>query len=672
MSQVFDFSGDSEFFMGGSMYPNPKDSSLLLSLGHHVGVYFPPSKRSRVNAPFVFREGRFVQKRPSIDVLPDECLFEVFRRLPGGQEKSACACVSKRWLTLLSSIRADEICSNTGDVKSAESEVVPVVQKPSEIVDLKKEDESVDVSLDVIADDGAMMDDGHLSRCLEGKKATDVRLAAIAIGIARRGGLGELSIRGSNTRRGVTDFGLKAIAHGCPSLRDLSLWNLSAISDEGLIAIANECHRLEKLDLCECPAVTDKALLAIAQNCPNLTSLNIESCANIGNGSLEAVARFCHNLKSIAIKNCARVGDNGVASLFLKPDGNVLTKARFESLSISDMSLAVIGRYGNALSDLSLVNLQNVNERGFWVMGNCRGLSNLRSISVTACQGFTDVGLEAVAKGSPSLKRVSLQKCAFVSDNGLASFAKAAASVEVLQLDECHRISPAGFLGLLLQCGKKMKSLSVANCLGFKDLPLGLDYNLAPCSSLKSLCVRNCPGFGNGCLSVLAKLCPNLEHVELTGLGDVTDEGILPLVENSEAGFVKVNLSGCMQLTDKVTSAIAKHHGGTLEELNLDGCKSMTDASLFAISEHCCLLHELGVASTKITDKGIAALAEAVQLSLQVLSLSGCICLSNRSLPSLKKLGQNLVGLNIKHCRRLSSNAVGLLSEILFKCDILF
>ncbi|KAL3497384.1 hypothetical protein ACH5RR_040116 [Cinchona calisaya] len=659
MSQVFGFSGDKDFFPGG-------ESSLFLSLGRHVDVYFPPSKRSRVNAPYVFSGERFEQKRPSIEVLPDECLFEVFRRLSGGQEKSACACVSKRWLTLLSSIRSDEICIKEAP-KSLKNET-----KTIKTVDCNQKVEmanSKGIKPDVEDEDLYIVEDGYLSRCLEGKKATDVRLAAIAVGTGSRGGLGKLSIRGSNSSRGVTNFGLRAIAHGCPSLRVLSLWNVSAVSDEGLIEIANGCQRLEKLDLCQLTAVTDKALLAIAKNCPNLTSLTIESCPNIGNGSLEAVGRCCLSLKSITIKNCSLIGDQGIASLFTKA-GNVLTKARLESLNIGDVSLAVIGRYGNALTDLALIGLPNVHERGFWVMGNCQGLSNLRSILVTACQGVTDTGLEAVGKGSPNLKRVCLRKCAFVSDNGLVSFAKAAASLEILQLDECHRITQSGFFSMLVNCGGKFKALALANCFGIKDQVFGIHF--APlCSSLRSLTVHNCPGFGNGSLSMLAKLCPNLTHVELSALGGITDEGLLPLVERSEAGLVKVNLSGCVNLTDKVASAIAKLHGSTLEELNLDGCKCITDASLLAVAEHCSLLSELDVSKSRITDSGIAALADAVQLSLRILSLSGCSLVSKRSLLCLEKLGETLVGLNIQHCHAIRSGALDLLAERLWRCDIL-
>lgn len=660
MSKVFDFTDDNAFCYGGS--------SLFLPLVREVDVYFPPCKRSRVRGPFVVSEERFEQKQTSIEVLPDECLFEIFRRLPGGQEKSACACVSKRWLMLLGSIRSDETCVQ-------KIKVAPKPKRASSIktIESSKDGNKKGTVADAIKCDGEVedldiVDDGHLSRCLEGKKATDVRLAAIAVGSGARGGLGKLVIRGSNSTRGVTNTGLRAVAHGCPSLRVLSLWNLSTINDGGLIEIANECHLLEKLDLYQCPAVTDKALLAIAKNCPGLTSLTIESCPSIGNESLQAIGRYCPNLKSITIKNCARVGDQGIANLFSSA-GNQLTKVRLEALCVSDISLAVIGRYGNALSDLTLVSLQNVKERGFWVMGNCKGLVNLQSFSVTACQGVTDAGLEAVGKGSPNLKRVCLRKCAFVSDNGLVSFAKAAASVESIQLDECHRITQAGLFGILVYCGQKLKALALANCFGIKDLLFGFQF-ISPCHSLRSFSVHNCPGFGDATLSMLARLCPNLSQINLSSLG-VTDAGLLPLVESSDAGLVKVNLSGCVNLTDKAISTIAKLHGGTLELLNLDGCRNITDASLCAIGENCFILNELDVSKSRITDFGIAALAEGVRLSLQILSVSCCPLLTNRSLPAFEHLGESLMGLNIQKCSGISYGIIDMLLERLWRCDIL-
>lgn len=610
-------------------------------------MYFPPRKRSRISAPFVYSEESFEQKQVSVDVLPDECLFEIFRRLAGGQERSACACVSKRWLGLISNISRDEIQS------------------------LKSRDKNIEKKVKVISEseDEDAEGDGYLSRSLEGKKATDIRLAAIAVGTASRGGLGKLSIRGSNSSRGVTSLGLRAIARGCPSLKALSLWNISSVGDEGLFEIANGCHQLEKLDLCQCPAITDQSLIAIAKNCANLTDLTIESCSSIGNEGLQAVGRCCPNLKSISIKDCRLVGDQGIAGL-LSSATYSLEKVKLQRLNITDVSLAVVGHYGKAVTDLMLTGLLNVSERGFWVMGNGHGLQKLKSLTITSCMGVTDLGLESVGKGCPNLKQFCLQKCAFLSDKGLICFAKAASSLESLQLEECHRITQLGFFGSLLNCGAKLKALSLINCLGIKDENLGVPLN-ASCQSLRSLSIRNCPGFGDASLAVLSKLCPQLQNVDLSGLQGISDTGLLPVLESCEAGLVKVNLSGCVNLTDKIVSTMAEIHGWTLEMLNFDGCKKISDASLMAIADNCPLLCDLDVSKCAVTDYGIASLARANHLNLQILSLSGCSMVSDNSLNALGRLGQTLLGLNLQLCNAISSSTIDILVEQLWRCDIL-
>ncbi|KAL0372239.1 UNVERIFIED_CONTAM: EIN3-binding F-box protein 1 [Sesamum calycinum] len=605
-------------------------------------VYFLPRKRSRISAPFVVSGEQ--KQQPSIDVLPDECLFEVFRRLPGGQERSACACVSKRWLMLVSSIARDEIC-NSKTTQFVEPEIR---SSPAEAHDTAKSKEKSDDMNGIKSEDDECQENdshGYLSRCLDGKKVTDVRLAAIAVGTASRGGLGKLSIRGSASTRGLTDLGLKAISRGCPSLRVLSLWNLSSIGDEGLCEIASGSRFLEKLDLCHCPAITDKGLIAIAMNCPNLMSVTVESCSNIGNESLKALGRYCPNLRCITVKNCPLVGDQGIAGLFSSA-GHILEKAKLQALNISDVSLAVIGHYGSEMTDLALIGLQNVNERGFWVMGKGQGLQKLKSLSLTACPGISDLGLEAVGKGCPDLKLFAIRKCPRVSDSGLVSFTKAAG------------------------CGGKLKALAIENCLGIQDLDFAFPVT-SFCHSLRSLSIRNCPGFGDASLGMLARFCPKLTQLDFSGLQCISNAGILPLIQSSEAGLVKVNLSGSAKLTDNVVTAIAELHGETLELLNLDGCQYITDLSMLAIARNCSVLSELDVSQCGITDSGIAVLASAEQLSLQIFSLAGCSLVSDKSLPFLVLLGKTLVGLNIQHCRGISCGTVDLLVDQLWRCDIL-
>ncbi|KAB2598952.1 EIN3-binding F-box protein 1-like [Pyrus ussuriensis x Pyrus communis] len=646
MPALVNYSGDDDFYPGGSFYSNPMDLGCLLSMGAHVDVYCPPSKRARISSQFASGGSDFEQvKKPSIDVLPDECLFEIFRRLNGGKERSSCASVSKKWLMLLSSIRKVDPCKN------------PVA------------DNSDDTEMTNGDEDREQENDGFLTRCLEGKKATDIRLAAIAVGTSSRGGLGKLSIRGSNSFRGVTNLGLSAVAQGCPSLKSLALWDISSVDDEGLIEIAKGCPLLAKLDLFQCPTISNKGLIAIAGNCPNLTSLNIESCSRIGNEGLQAIGRSCSKLQSISIRDCVLVGDHGVSSL-LSSGSSVLMKVRLQALNITDFSLAVIGHYGKAVTNLFLSGLQNVSEKGFWVMGNAQALQDLASLTITSCRGTTDVSLEAIGKGCTNLKQMCLRKCCFVSDNGLVAFAKAAGSLESLQLEECNRVTQSGIISALSNCGEKLRSLTLVKCMGIKDAGAAVPIP-SSCRSLRSLSVRNCPGFGSASLAMVGRLCPQLHNVDMSGLHGMTDAGVLSLLGSLEEGLVKVNLNGCLNLTDEVVMALVRLHGETLEVLNLDGCRKITDASLATIANNCLFLRELDVSKCAITDSGLAALSSADQINLQVLSISGCSEISHKSLPSLKKLGQTLVGLNLQHCTALSNRSIELLVESLWRCDIL-
>lgn len=245
---------------------------------------------------------------------------------------------------LLSSLRSSEICTNK-NAKGGSDHVGAISGE----------------------EDMEFENDGCLTRSLEGKKATDIRLAAIAVGTLSCGGLVKLLIRGGSSICRVTDKGLSAIARACPSLRVFSLWNVPFVGDEGLFEMAKECHSLEKLDLCQCPLISRKGLIAVAKNSPNLTSLEIESCPNIGNETLQELGRCCPKLQCVTIKDCPLVGDLGIAGL-MSSASCVLAKLKLQALNITDFSLAVIGHYGKALASLVLSGLQRVSERGFWVM----------------------------------------------------------------------------------------------------------------------------------------------------------------------------------------------------------------------------------------------------------------------------------------------------------------
>ncbi|CAL9138128.1 unnamed protein product [Musa acuminata var. zebrina] len=653
-SHLLGVAGSDDICHGGSLFSNLVDSSLLLSLSRNVDVYCSSRKRPRVTAPLAFRAEKKVaykkQQPRSIDSLPDECLFEILRRLPGDKERSNSARVSKRWLMLLSSIRSSELGARKKSHVESGKKFLP------------------DLNKNVLLDEQESENNGYLTRRLDAEEATDIRLASIALGTCSRGGLGKLFIQGSNSTR-VTDVGLSAIAHACPALRVLSMWKVPLITDAGLSEIADGCPLLEKLDLCQCPLITDKGLVAVAKKCPNLTSLSIESCANICNEGLQVIGRSCPKLKSLTIKDCLHVGDQGIASL-VSSASSCLERIKLQALNISDIVLAVIGHYGKNLIDLSLNGLQNVGEKGFWVMGNALGLQKLRSITINCCNGLTDKGLQAIAKGSPFLKQLFVRKSCYLSDAGLRSFAETARALENLHLEDCNRITLMGVLGALLTCNPELKSLVLVRCLGIRDIAFA-PTQLPSCMSLRSLTIRDCPGVTGASLQVVGKICPQLQKLDLSGQAGVTDASLIPLIQSSEVGFVEVNLSGCVNLTDALVTMLVKAHGSTLKMLNLDGCKRITDQSLVAIADSCSVFDDLDLSCSSISDYGVAVLASARQLNLCTLSLSSCSKVTDKSLPFLGNMGKSMVGLNLQHCSLTSIHGIGLLEEKLWWCDII-
>eukprot|EP01018_Ginkgo_biloba_P010679 Gb_38831 [translate_table: standard] len=691
-------SGDEDFYIGGPMCSNHVDSSFFLSLAPRMEMLCPPCKRPRGNVTVSLREAKLKQeKKDFTGMLPDECLYEIFRYLPAARDRSVCACVSKRWLMLQSSMRRSEIKRSSKPIPKPFGQT-PNGDRSGNTPELQGDASFSQDSYEELCDDGlseVILEDseptdigvgskgaaekgrcekqprwaiGDLSRCLEGKKATDIRLAAISIGTASRGGLGKLLIRGSDPFRGVSDLGLSAIGLGCPALRVLSLWDCPLVGDKGLSLVAKGCRLLEKLDLCKCPMIGDNGLEAIAEFCPNLLTLNIESCPQIGNKSLKAIGQHCPNLISLCINDCLLVSDQGIMSIV--SSSTKLMKVKLQAVKVTDVTLAVIGYYCKSLTDLLLVSLQNVTQKGFCSMGNALGMQKLKVFSVTSCRGMTDLAFEAIGEGCPSVKQVSLHKCESLSDKGLQAFTKVAISLENLRLEECNMISHCGLRGALGNCSGKLKVLTLVKCTGIRESVLGT-MPLPACESLKSLNVRYCPGFGNGCLALLGRACPQVQYIDLSGLAGISDDGLLAFLESRKAGLVKVNLSGCIEVTDRALFVITNLFRDSLQTLNLDGCMKVTDQTLRFIADCCSALQDLDVSKCCITDNGIVFLASARQQALQILSLSGCMQITDECLRFIAKMGETLLGLNLQHCSGISQRALDFLQAHLWRCDLL-
>lgn len=632
-----------------------------------------------------------------INSLPDECLQEIFKYLPRAQDRCACAFVSMRWLMLQSRMHRHDFetsvtkceCSLQQDSEcvrfespSSESEVahnssaavlgglhdLPEVQGPV-LVPSGKDNPGADEPRVERQPQWAM---GELSRSLEGRKATDVQLAFMALGTLACGGLGKLTIKGgaASNGEGVSNDGLLAIGNCCAALRSLTLWDCLKVGDEGLAAIGNGCRLLETLDLLKCPKIGNAGIKAISRGCPLLSTISLDSCPRIGDEGLISVGKWCSALLSVAVSNCALIGSKGIAAV--GAGCKKVKKLKLERINVSDEGLALLGEHCKALVKVKLANLKCCTEAGIMALFNGAGLQQLRSLSIFACSGITDLSLEEVGKVCRYLKLCALSQCPMLTDEGLKAFLQFCPCLVSLQLERCNAITHTGLIAALTDCKPTLQMLGLSKCNGVQDQGLlPAEFQLNPLT-LKSLRIMYCKGLGDDGLAVIGRCCPSLEHLNLSGLVDVTDEAVMMILQGSGRKLVSLNLSGCVKISNLSICAVAKYCAEHLMSLVLDGCRNVGDESLQLVAVECKSLEELDVSQTSITDDGVRTLVEARGPCLQNLTLSGCNFLTDRSLSLIGQSCPFLGALNLKHCPQLTHVALNNLESRLMDCELLY
>uniref|UniRef100_A0A2K5EKM0 F-box/LRR-repeat protein 15-like leucin rich repeat domain-containing protein n=1 Tax=Aotus nancymaae TaxID=37293 RepID=A0A2K5EKM0_AOTNA len=91
-----------------------------------------------------------------------------------------------------------------------------------------------------------------------------------------------------------------------PSLQQLSLRLLPALTDKGLVAVARGCPSLERLVLSHCSRLSDEGWAQAASSWPRLQHLNLSSCSQVTNntGTLDAIGQACRQLRVLDVAVC--------------------------------------------------------------------------------------------------------------------------------------------------------------------------------------------------------------------------------------------------------------------------------------------------------------------------------------------------------------------------------
>jgi F-box and leucine-rich repeat protein 2/20 len=153
----------------------------------------------------------------------------------------------------------------------------------------------------------------------------------------------------------LTDEAMTALIHGVDSeidyltgqpmvpprrLKHLDLTRCQGLSDRGVKTLAHNAPFLEGLQLSKCVALTDACLVEILPTLPMLTHLDLEEVGELTNASLQALAGSpsVKNLKHLSISYCENLGDAGMLPVL--KHGTELQNLDMDNTRISDLTLA--------------------------------------------------------------------------------------------------------------------------------------------------------------------------------------------------------------------------------------------------------------------------------------------------------------------------------------------
>ncbi|KAF8841904.1 RNI-like protein [Paxillus ammoniavirescens] len=213
------------------------------------------------------------------------------------------------------------------------------------------------------------------------------------------------------------------------------------------------------------------------------------------------------------------------------------------------------------LRSLDVKGLQAVTNTTFDVLALC---SHLTSLNMSRCMNIDGEGVRAfgaavMARGaSLSLKELRLCGLADIDDAMLATLGKAAPHLEVLDLSYCSSLHNSA-LGAFVSCTDEEKDVTKTVSLTSRDAgrdPSDSRRHRRRVTALRHLSLSNCVLLTDVACSNLAHTVPQLEFLELAGIGaSLKDDGLMLLLATTP--FIRrLDLEDASDITDVVLEAL--------------------------------------------------------------------------------------------------------------------
>lgn len=268
------------------------------------------------------------------------------------------------------------------------------------------------------------------------------------------------------------------------------------LKDENIkvwLSAAVDAGTARRLNLRWASALTDEALQTLA-SFPSwaaaLVRLDLGFCEGIGDDGIRALAPAMRGIKTLVLTGCTRCGDG---------------------------SMIAIGQAMQELESLEIELLSRVTDHGLQAI--VRGCSAIAELNAGGCSHLSSVSTSLIADHCASrLRRLGLGGISSLTDIDLEEISRCK-SLTWLDLRACPKLSDAGLKALGQLAERQMK----AHAKWEEQRRTGVGGIL-----------KNAPGPP-----------PTLTHLDLGGLGRLSDEAVLKLASRAKH-LRSLDLRGCL------------------------------------------------------------------------------------------------------------------------------
>lgn len=301
-------------------------------------------------------------------------------------------------------------------------------------------------------------------------KVTDEGLQALAHHCK---GLRRLAI---NDCCDVTSSGIVHIARQCNLLQEISMDGCYEVDDDALTALSrHEVHSsLQVVSFGDCTRITGEGIRALATGCPNLRDIDLLHVMSVGEDPLECLSENCPNLRYLRYKGPETTVDERLLQETVSRIPAVEFLAIQDAKFVDDNCLSVISKTWSAtLKALTLTHCPTLSYDSLRRLAACRQLT---AINFSGCAALDNSGLRQLAKATDKLEAVNLSGVVALSNKTLECFASNCPRLKSVNVYGCSKLLPRSLTSLANGC-EHLRNLRTGPCQVDDDSMVALGRN---------------------------------------------------------------------------------------------------------------------------------------------------------------------------------------------------